>query len=54
MARKKDKPSGFAVSRRDFLKSAGVVSAVTAAATPAELEAQREAAAGALVTVDVR
>ena len=41
MARKKDdKPSGFTVSRRDFLKSAGVVSAVTAAATPPEVEAQ--------------
>ena len=46
MARKKDEPGGFAVTRRDFLKSAGVVSAVTAAATPAELEAQRAAAAG--------
>ena len=40
MARKEDKPSGFAVSRRDFLKSAGVVSAVTAAAAPPEVEAQ--------------
>ena len=39
MARKDDKPGGFAVNRRDFLKSAGVVSAVTAAAAP-ELEAQ--------------
>src|SRR3954468_8778214 len=39
MARKDDKPGGFAVTRRDFLKSAGVVSAVTAAASP-ELEAQ--------------
>ena len=46
MARKKDEPGGFAVTRRDFLKSAGVVSAVTASATPAELEAQRAAAAG--------
>ena len=41
MARKKDDiPGGFPVTRRDFLKSAGVVSAVTAAAAPAELEAQ--------------
>jgi xanthine dehydrogenase YagT iron-sulfur-binding subunit len=39
MARKDDKPGGFAVTRRDFLKSAGVVSAVTAAATP-EIDAQ--------------
>jgi xanthine dehydrogenase YagT iron-sulfur-binding subunit len=42
MARKDDKPGGFAVTRRDFLKSAGVVSAVTAAASP-ELEAQTAA-----------
>jgi xanthine dehydrogenase YagT iron-sulfur-binding subunit len=47
MARKKDKPSGFAFNRRDFLKSAGVVSAVTAAVSPPEVEAQ--AAAGAPV-----
>ena len=40
MARKDDKPSGFAVNRREFLKSAGVVSAVTAAATPPGVEAQ--------------
>jgi xanthine dehydrogenase YagT iron-sulfur-binding subunit len=45
MARKEDKPGGFAVTRRDFLKSAGVVSAVTAAATP-ELEAQQGTSAG--------
>ena len=45
MARKKDsKPSGFTVTRRDFLKSAGVVSAVTAAATPPGVEAQEAAA----------
>src|SRR3954467_9559628 len=48
MARKEDKPGGFAVTRRDFLKSAGVVSAVTAAATP-ELEAQGTAAGGSAV-----
>jgi xanthine dehydrogenase YagT iron-sulfur-binding subunit len=49
MARKKDdKPSGFSVSRRDFLKSAGVVSAVTAAATPAGVEAQGAGTAGAV------
>src|SRR3954468_12319078 len=40
MAPEDDKPGGFAVSRRDFLKSAGVVSAVTAASSPAEAEAQ--------------
>lgn len=45
MARKDDEPGGFAVTRRDFLKSAGVVSAVTAAAGP-ELEAQSAGAAG--------
>src|SRR6476661_6262137 len=48
MARKDDKPGGFAVTRRDFLKSAGVVSAVTAAATP-ELEAQGLAGGGTAV-----
>src|SRR3954468_6017267 len=42
MAGKDDKPGGFAVTRRDFLKSAGVVSAVTAAASP-ELDAQTAA-----------
>ena len=47
MARKDDKPGGFAVTRRDFLKSAGVVSAVTAAATPG-VEAQGAAAGGAV------
>jgi len=46
MARKDDKPGGFAVTRRDFLKSAGVVSAVTAAASP-ELEAQTAAGGAA-------
>jgi xanthine dehydrogenase YagT iron-sulfur-binding subunit len=40
MAEKDDKPGGFSVSRRDFLKSAGVVSAVTAATSPAEAQAQ--------------
>jgi len=40
MASKDDKPGGFAFSRRDFLKSAGVVSAVTAATSPPEAEAQ--------------
>jgi xanthine dehydrogenase YagT iron-sulfur-binding subunit len=40
MARKSKQPGGFAVSRRDFLKTAGVVGAVSAAATPAEVEAQ--------------
>jgi xanthine dehydrogenase YagT iron-sulfur-binding subunit len=46
MAPKDDKPGGFSVTRRDFLKSAGVVSAVTAAANPAEAEAQAGGAAG--------
>ena len=40
MAEKDDKPGGFSVSRRDFLKTAGVVSAVTAATSPTEAEAQ--------------
>jgi hypothetical protein len=40
MASKDDKPGGFAFTRRDFLKSAGVVSAVTAASAPPEAEAQ--------------
>jgi xanthine dehydrogenase YagT iron-sulfur-binding subunit len=49
MARKKDdKPNGFNVSRRDFLKSAGVVSAVTAAASPAGVEAQGAGAVNAV------
>ena len=43
MARKDDKMGGFAVNRREFLKSAGVVSAVTAAAAPPEIEAQAPA-----------
>ena len=47
MARKDDEPGGFAVTRRDFLKSAGVVSAVTAAATP-EVDAQSAAGTAAL------
>ena len=47
MARK-DKPKGFTVNRREFLKSAGVVSAVTAAVSPPEVEAQGAASAAAL------
>ena len=43
MAPEDDKPGGFAVSRRDFLKSAGVVGAVTAATAPSEAEAQAAA-----------
>ncbi|MEO8075545.1 MAG: 2Fe-2S iron-sulfur cluster-binding protein [Acidobacteriota bacterium] len=46
MAPKDDKPGGFSVTRRDFLKSAGVVSAVTAAATPSVADAQVAAANG--------
>jgi xanthine dehydrogenase YagT iron-sulfur-binding subunit len=46
MARKKDKPAGLTFNRRDFLKSAGVVSAVTAAVSPPEVEAQGAGAAG--------
>src|SRR6476646_3939002 len=46
MARDDEKPGGFAVSRRDFLKAAGVVGAVTAAATPAAVEAQTVGAVG--------
>jgi xanthine dehydrogenase YagT iron-sulfur-binding subunit len=48
MARKDDKPGRWAVTRRDFLKSAGVVSAVTAAATP-EVEAQSIAGGASVV-----
>jgi xanthine dehydrogenase YagT iron-sulfur-binding subunit len=48
MARKKDKPAGSTFNRRDFLKSAGVVSAVTAAVSPPEVEAQGAGGAGAV------
>ena len=41
MAEKDDKPGGFSVSRRDFLKTAGVVSAVTALTTPAVFRKSR-------------
>jgi xanthine dehydrogenase YagT iron-sulfur-binding subunit len=43
---RKDKPKGFTVNRREFLKSAGVVGTVTAAVTPPEVEAQGAATAG--------
>jgi xanthine dehydrogenase YagT iron-sulfur-binding subunit len=46
MAPKDDKPGGFSVTRRDFLKSAGVVSAVTAAAAPSAADAQVAAVNG--------
>jgi xanthine dehydrogenase YagT iron-sulfur-binding subunit len=46
MARKGKKPDNFSVSRRDFLKTAGVVGAVTAAVSPTEAEAQAAAARG--------
>jgi xanthine dehydrogenase YagT iron-sulfur-binding subunit len=46
MARKRDKPSGGTFNRRDFLKSAGVVSAVTAAVSPPEVGAQGAGGAG--------
>jgi xanthine dehydrogenase YagT iron-sulfur-binding subunit len=48
MARKKDKPGGLTFNRRDFLKSAGVVSAVTAAVSPPEVEAQGASGGGAV------
>ena len=47
MARK-DKPKGFTVNRREFLKSAGVVGTVTAAVSPPEVDAQGAASAAAL------
>ena len=47
MARK-DKPKGFTVNRREFLKSAGVVGTVTAAVSPPEVNAQGAASAAAL------
>jgi len=40
MAGKDDKKGAFAVNRREFLKSAGVVGAVSAVVTPPEAEAQ--------------
>lgn len=48
MARKNKNSGGFAVSRRDFLKTAGVVGAVTSAAVPAGVDAQAGAAVKAL------
>jgi xanthine dehydrogenase YagT iron-sulfur-binding subunit len=48
MAPQDDKPGGFSFTRRDFLKSAGVVSAVTAAAGPAEADAQTAAGVNAV------
>src|SRR5689334_25000557 len=39
MAEKDDKSGGFSVSRRDFLKTSGVGSAVTAATSPPEPDA---------------
>jgi aerobic-type carbon monoxide dehydrogenase small subunit (CoxS/CutS family) len=45
MAGKDDKPGGLAVNRRQFLKSAGVVSAVSAVAAPPE-SAEAQGAAG--------
>src|SRR6476469_3492726 len=47
MARK-DKPKGFTVNRREFLKSAGVVGTVTAAVSPPEVDAQGAASAAAM------
>jgi xanthine dehydrogenase YagT iron-sulfur-binding subunit len=47
MARK-DKPKGFTVNRREFLKSAGVVGTVTAAVSPPEVDAQGAASAAVL------
>ena len=48
MAEQQDKPGGFTVSRRDFLKSTGVVGAVAAATSAVELEAQKAAALNGL------
>jgi xanthine dehydrogenase YagT iron-sulfur-binding subunit len=48
MARKKDKATGLTFNRRDFLKSAGVVSAVTAAVSPPEVAGQGNGTNGAL------
>jgi len=45
---RKDKPKGFTVNRREFLKSAGVVGTVTAAVSPPEVDAQGAASAAAL------
>ena len=45
MASKKDKPGGLNVSRRNFLKSTGVVSLAASVLTPPELEAQSGPAA---------
>jgi len=47
MARK-DKPKGFTVNRREFLKSAGVVGTVTAAVSPPEVDAQGAASTAAM------
>jgi xanthine dehydrogenase YagT iron-sulfur-binding subunit len=47
MARK-DKPKGFTVNRREFLKSAGVVGTVTAAVAPPEPLDAQGAATGAV------
>ena len=43
MASKDDKPGGFSVSRREFLKTAGVVGAVTAATSPPKRKRRRAA-----------
>ena len=48
-----DKPARFPVSRRDFLKSTGVVSAVTAVATPAGVDAQAVAGVNAVGPAEV-
>lgn len=47
MARK-DKPKGYTVNRREFLKSAGVVGTVTAAVSPPEIDAQGAASPAAV------
>lgn len=53
MARK-DKPKGFTVNRREFLKSAGVVGGVTAAVSPPEIDAQTAGGSAALGQVKCR
>jgi xanthine dehydrogenase YagT iron-sulfur-binding subunit len=54
MPRKKDSPGGLNVSRRNFLKSTGVVSIAASVLTPPELQAQTGAPAVGPGEVPVR